>query len=194
MGGAGKKLHGHGARSSARSPAAAVTDTGHARPPHPIRVRVGQKFWPRAGRRRRPFVVIRVGRDGLVAGRRTDGEHEPVHLTALRLLATRNDGQGRHYSFLAWTPRRYRTWAVLTERNATFATLVLPEWHPGRAVRLPTRLVPGELREGEWLMLRADLHVCGAGQLNPSHLTPCADPGPELCHRPSLVPNAAEVS
>jgi hypothetical protein len=187
MAAAGKKLHGHGARSKARSPAASVSDGGYGRPPHPVRVRAGQKFWPRAGRRRRAFVVGSVDRGGVVRGRRVDGAREPVRTTLARLAAARGDGQGRHYSFLAWMPREYRTWAAVVEIEGDTAVLVLPEWHPGRPVRLPARLLPPGIGGiGAWLELRADLSVAAAGQLNPSMLSYCADPGSDRCPRPTL--------
>ena len=76
MGAAGKKLDGGGARSRARSPSASVSDGAYGDRPHPARIRAGQKFWPRSGRRRTPFVVCKVGLGGVVYGRPVDGAPE----------------------------------------------------------------------------------------------------------------------
>jgi hypothetical protein len=189
MGAAGKKLDGGGARSRARSPSASVSDGGYGARPHPTRIRAGQKFWPRSGRRRRPFVVCKVGLGGVVYGRPVDGASERVRTTAARLAARRPDGQGRFYSFLAWAPRRYRTWAVVMNIAEARAVLVLPEWHSGRPVPFPARLLPRDARRaGAWLTLRADLSVPAAGQLNLSDLSGCPDPGIVRCPRPTWEP------
>lgn len=183
MAAAGKKLHGHGARSKARSPAGSVSDGGYGRPPHPLRVLAGQRYWPRRAACRRPFAVTARPRNDVVFGVRTDGARERVRATAHRLLAIRADGQGLHYSFLGWETRRYRTWAVVVAISDATATVVLPEWHPGRPLRLPARLLPREAEQGGWLTVRADLSVPAAGQLNPSGFACCQDPGVERCHR-----------
>ncbi|HLM85188.1 MAG TPA: hypothetical protein VK272_03260 [Solirubrobacteraceae bacterium] len=107
-----------------------------------------------------------------------------MRTTAHRLLAARADGQGLHYSFLGWAPRRYRTWAVVVAIEDAAATVVLPEWHPGRPVRLPRRLLPAQGGVACWLTLRADLSVPAAGQLNPSGIACSEDPGAALCRRP----------
>ncbi len=186
MGAAGKKLHGHGARTKARSPAASVSDGGYGAPPHPVRIRAGQRYWPRFGTRRRPIVVCGVDADGVVRARRLDGAGERVRVTAKRLVARRPDGQGRYYQFIAWAPRRYQTWAVVVRADSSETILVLPEWHPARPVRLPSRLLPEGARPMQhWLSLRVDLSVSAAGQLNPAALIVCADPGIELCGRPA---------
>jgi len=186
MGAPGRKLHRHGARSKARSPAASVSDAGYGAPPHPVRIRAGQRFWPRSGRRRRPIVVCGIGDDGFVRARRLDGDRERVRVSAARLAARRPDGQGRYYQFIAFAPRRYQTWAVVVRVDTDETTLVLPEWHPARPVRLPSRLLPEQARRPQtWLSLRADLSVSAGGQLNPAELSVCADPGLELCDRPA---------
>jgi hypothetical protein len=121
-----------------------------------------------------------------VRGRREDGAREPVRTSLARLLVARDDGQGRFYTFLAWMPRSYSTWATVVEIEGDSAVLVLPEWHPARPVRLPTRLLPqGGGGIGAWLQLRADLSVAAAGQLNLSMLAYCADPGSDRCLRPT---------
>jgi hypothetical protein len=192
MGAAGKDLHGHGKRHSSNSPSASVSDGGYGVPPHPICIRSGQKFWPRhsPGRRRRPFVVQAVDRDA-VRARRVDGAREPVRITLARLRQTRPDGQGQHYQFLVWTPRSYRTWATVVTITGTEATLVLPEWHPSRPVRLPTRLLPEAARFAEaWLEIKADLAAPSAGRLNVNEFRACKDPGPARCPRPDRSPAA----
>ena len=112
MGGAGKDLKGHGKRTKTASPPAQVKDAGYGRPPHPRTVRAGQLYWPRKARtRRRQFRVVRVLADGTVRGRRADGAGEPLITCTGRLLAVSEDGNGKHYSFIGWSPKRYRTWA-----------------------------------------------------------------------------------
>ncbi len=111
MGASGKKLRGHGQRTKTTSPPLQIKD-GYGRPPHPLLVRAGQVYWPRkAGTRRRQFRVTRTLAAGTVHARRTDGAREALAVTSARLLATDTDGNGRHYSFIGWTPRRYKTWA-----------------------------------------------------------------------------------
>src|SRR5580704_675248 len=143
MGAAGKKLNGHGARSSARSPAASVSDGGYGNPPHPAPIRAGQRFWPRSrrpGRPRRSFEVRSVSAGGVVV-RRLDGARERATIAASRLAETTTNGQGRHFQFMGWRPRRYKTWAVVLVVEDARSTLVLPEWHPARPVMLSTRLL-----------------------------------------------------
>jgi hypothetical protein len=185
MAAAGKKLYGHGARSKARSPAGSVSDGGYGRPPHPLRVLAGQRYWPRRASCRRPFVVTSAPRGGVVFGVRTDGGRERVRTTVHRLLATRGDGQGLNYSFLGWESRRYRTWAVIMAIDGVTATIVLPEWHPSRPLRLPVRLLPVEAGQGCWLTLQADLCVVAAGQLNPSGFACCEVLSTVRCYRPT---------
>lgn len=189
MGASGKKLLGHGQRRKATSPAASVRDGGYGNPPHPIRALAGQKYWPLSGPRRRAFVVQSVSSDGLVCARRVDGKRERLKITLQRILATVPDGHGRYYSFLAWTPRRYRTWAAVMEISEGYSTLVLPEWHPARPIIFPTRLLPPQAcLRGAWVTLRADLSVAAGGQLNLSELVACEDPGVERCRRPLWRP------
>lgn len=188
MAAAGKKLHGHGASSKARSPAASLSDSGYGRPPHPLRVRAGQRYWPRRAACRRPFAITGAPAGEFVVGVRADGARERVRTSTRRLLATRLDGQGLHYSFLGWQSRRYRTWAIVVELDDAWATVVLPEWHPARPVRLLARLLPAHAGLGQWLTVRANLCVVAAGQLNPSYFVCCSDPGPDRCHRPAWRP------
>ena len=109
-----------------------------------------------------------------------------LKVSSERITATSADGKGRYYSFLAWVPRRYRTWAVVMSVLENQAILVLPEWHPGRPISFPSRLLPEDARlSGTWLSLTADLSVVAGGQLNPANLAVCADPGESQCHRPT---------
>jgi hypothetical protein len=186
MGASGKKLQGHGQRRKTTSPAGSVRDGRFGSPPHPICARMGQKYWPLSGKQRRAFVVQSVGPDGLVKARRVDGKREQLKASAERITARTADGRGRYYSFLAWVPRRYRTWATVITVAETQSTIVLPEWHPGRPIGFPTRLLPEDARKhGAWLTLQADLSVAAGGQLNPSHLTCCVEPPASLCPRPA---------
>lgn len=122
----------------------------------------------------------------MVGVRRVDGKKEQLKISAERITATSADGRGRYYSFLAWVPRRYRTWAMVMSVLEDRAILVLPEWHPGRPVSFPARLLPEEARlSGTWLSLTADLSVVAGGQLNPADLMVCEDPGEGQCHRPT---------
>lgn len=190
MAGAGKKLHGNGTPRRQRSPTASVSDGGYGRPAHPTRVHAGQKYWPRRGMRRRALVVRSVGRDGKVIARRLDGARERVAVTRARLLATREDGQGRHFQFLGWSSRRYRTWAVVIEVHEAVASLVLPEWHPTRPVCLPLGALPEcARRPGVWLKLTADLSAPAPGKLHTASLRVCEHPGSLGC---SLLPGRSE--
>src|SRR5262245_19016252 len=101
----GSSGHAFIAHTKALSPPAQSKDGGHGVPPHPLAVRPGQRFWPLAGRRKRPFVVRSV--DEIVVGTRLDGAGEPVRVTVARLLATDEDGHGRHYRLLGFASRRY---------------------------------------------------------------------------------------
>jgi hypothetical protein len=189
MGASGKKLQGHGQRRKATSPAASVGDGRFGSPPHPICARTGQKYWPLSGKQRRAFVVQSVDTDGVVRARRADGKRERLKASAERITAQTDDGRGRYYSFLAWVPRRYRTWAMVIGVAEGQSTIVLPEWHPGRPISFPTRLLPEQARApGAWLTLQADLSVAAGGQLNPSHLACCDEPGLGLCPRPTCKP------
>lgn len=179
MGGAGKKLPGHGAHSKSNSPPAQSADGGHGRPPHPLRLRPGQVFWPRAKRtHRRSLMLLSAGTGTSVVARRLDGAGEQVRVSAARLLARGEDGQGRYYSFVKWSPRRYETWACVVSVEGEQATLVLPEWHPALPVRISARLLPASCRRAqEWLSVKADLSQPSAGRLNVEAIGPCEDPG-----------------
>jgi hypothetical protein len=186
MGASGKDLRGHGKRRSVNSPSAAVSDGGYGLPPHPARIRPGQKFWSRSspGRQRRPFVVCSIDLPTAHC-RRVDGPRERVPIAVSRLAATRPDEQGAHYQFIAWAPRRYLTWACVTSVDTEQAILVLPEWHPGRPVRFPHRLLPADCRtSGVWLTIKADLSSTSAARLNLDRLARCEDPGRSRCPLP----------
>jgi hypothetical protein len=121
-----------------------------------------------------------------VHGRRVDEAHERVCVSLGLLAQTRPDGQGARYQFTAWTSRRYRTWAMVVLVDDERSILVLPEWHPGRPVRFPTRLVPADSRHsGAWLILKADLSSTSAAALNLHELAPCVDPGRSQCPMPT---------
>ena len=188
-GGAGKALRGGGARRRNTSPAAQVKDGGHGRPPHPRRVVAGQIYWPRTGgTRRHQLTVVRVGSEGRVTAKRTDGSGAPLTLSAARLLCAGDDGQGRFYSFVKWSPRRYKTWALTAAVNSGEAVLVLPEWHPGRPVTIAHRLLPVGARDpGDWLTLTADLSKPTAAGLEVAPIAATEPPSdlPEVRWRPA---------
>jgi hypothetical protein len=135
-------------------------------------------------------MVSAIGKQS-VQGRRVDGPRERLVISLSRLQETRHDGQGAHYQFIAWTPRRYRTWAVVVTVEAEQSILVLPEWHPGRPVRFPTRLVPADSRRAEaWVTLKANLASPSAARLNLDQLSACEDPGRSRCPRPEWRPTS----
>jgi len=187
VGASGKKLSGHGARVKTRSPAPTPADGGWGRVPHPARVINGQRFMPLHGRGRRPFRVTSHRKSGRVFAVMVDGRQERIELSAERLIAVDERGNGRHYRFIAYLAgRRYRTYAWVAGIEAEHARLVLPEWHPRRPVRFPTRLLPDAARhEGAWLTCTADLGSAHGAALNLADLAVCADPGPKVCHRPA---------
>jgi hypothetical protein len=188
MGASGKKLQGHGARRKGTSPAPTPALGGWGVPPHPLRIVNGQRYASLIGRTRRPFVVTNHLSSGRVFATRTDASEERFTLTAGRLLAADPGGAGRYYRFLAYTAgRRYRTYAFLAALHGDQALLHLPDWHPGRPVRYPARLLPNQvLRPGTWMRCSADLGQAQGAQLNLADLEPCSDPGPRTCHRASL--------
>jgi len=185
MGVRGKKILGL-QHKKALSPGPQSKDAGWGNPPHPVRVVRGMRFWPRAGKRRRPFEVRAIVGD-VIHGRRFDddgGQH--VRVTLARLLAVRDDGQGLHYQFGGYKPGRYRTHAVVHSLHRGRAVLVLPDWHPRRPVDFPLELIPGDAREpGCWLRCQADLSVASAARMNIARLVPCAPPLPGTVHLPA---------
>lgn len=187
----GSSGHAFLAHTKALSPAASARDGGWGAPPHPLEVRPGQRYWPRAGRRKRVFVVKRVSGEAVVV-QRLDGAEERGRVTRARLLAVRDDGQGRHYAFGGCVPRRYASHATVAAIDGEEAVLVVPEWHPARPVRMPLRLLPlGSATPGAWFRVDADLGAPSAARLQLSGFTAVADPGAERVHRPRWEPPAA---
>jgi hypothetical protein len=186
----GSSGHAFIAHTKALSPRAQSKDGGYGRAPHPLRVRVGQCYWPRAGRQRDLLVVKRVERDRVLLVRPGD-RRTVTRVASTALLALRSDGQGRRYQFQGFTPRRYDTSGYVWSLEGSNAVLCLPEWHPRRPVRLPGRLLPAEAsRQGVWLQLRCDLSASSAGRLQPSDLVAALNPArPEWLHLPDLHPN-----
>ena len=182
----GSRGHAFISHTKALSPASQSKDGGYGSPPHPLTVRAGQRYWPRRGRKRRPFVVRRVA-DGRVKGTRLDGQQEPVMVSVDRLLARRDDGQGLHYQFQGFAARRYETFAQVIELEERMGVLCVPEWHPCRPVPIFTSLLPRASREpGAWLAPRCDLSAPSAARLELSALRSAEDPGPERIHRVDL--------
>lgn len=187
MGASGKKLRGHGQRTTSSSPPAQVKDGRYGRPPHPQFVRAGQIYWPRAAPRRRQFRISRVLADGTVRGRRTDGIAETVRVSQARLLAADEHGNGEHYSFIGWMPGVYGTWACVVVRGGSIgqATVILPEWHPQWPIQIADRLLPVEVKcPGGWLRALADLSAPYPARLCLGLSSPCEDPGREFCPAP----------
>lgn len=116
-------------------------------------------YWPRrGGARRHELVVSRIAADGSVLVKAVDGQGVSRRLSSDRLLARREDDQGRFYSFVRWSPRRYRTWASVAAVGESEAILIIPEWHPAIPVRVSSRSLPVGAREpGDWLAVSADL-------------------------------------
>ena len=191
MGAAGHKFIAH---TKALSPAPSNADNGWGLPPHPVRARPGQRYWQRRGKHRRLFVVRRVTATAAI-GVRLDGEGEPVRVPLVRLLARRADDQGSSYQFQGFAPRSYRTCAFVAELDESEAVLLLPEWHPGRPLRLLDRLLPEDAREpGRWISLKCDLSASSPARLQPNSMR-VADPDQELSrflhiHHPQEVSTA----
>ncbi len=193
MGASGKKLQGHGARQKRNSPPPQAKDGGFGLPPHPVEVRIGQRYCGRGTGRHRPLQVARVdAKTGTALLRPIESEGRATTIAVERLLATRRDRQGRTYQFLGFAPRRYRTVAVVAAIRADGqAELVLPEWHPARPVLHPARLLPTDAAAaGRWLSCTADLSQGRPATLRVADLAAIADPGPERSHRPAYAPAA----
>lgn len=188
MSGSGKKLIGGGARHKNKTPRPTAA-LGVGPTPHPLRVLNGQRYVPLRPRRQRAFTVTRVFSDGRVRAVKEDEPRETLELLASRLLGVDPNGDGSHYRFIGHRPgRRYRTFARIEAIADPNATLVLPEWHPRRAVPFPARLVL-TASSGDWVTVTADLGQSRAGALNLADLQPCAPPAESYCRRPdpSLV-------
>lgn len=181
MGSPGHKFIAH---TKALSPRASVSGAGFGLPPHPLDIRPGQRFFPRAGRARAGFDVARV-RGEKVTVKREDGT--TATLSRARLLAVGPDGQGRAYQFLGFLPRRYRSVAYVAAVDERDAILCLPEWHPGRPVRyFPSLLPAGADAPGAWLTVRCDLSAHSGARLQLADLAATPEPEPGTVHRPAL--------
>lgn len=133
---------------------------------HPTRIRPGQLFFSRKGKRLR-LTVKRV--DGeWVRVSREDGSEGNVALD--RLLACDEVGNGIHYRFHGWKrlPRGYRTemLVVSVSEKAGGCILILPEWDPSVEVEEALSLLRAELRRpGATGSCRADLSSQSAAAL-----------------------------
>jgi hypothetical protein len=183
----GSSGHAFIAHTKALSPAAQPKDGGYGAPPHPVTIRAGQRYWPRAASRRAVLVVRRVERERVLLGT-PENRQGTVRVTRTGLLAVRSDGQGRHYQFQGFAPRRYVTRAYVWSVDDREAVLCVPEWHPRRPVRLPARLVPADgRRAGTWLRARCDLSASSAGRLQLADLMAGAEPEPGSVLVPALA-------
>jgi hypothetical protein len=141
-----------------------------------------------------PFVIHRVDRDGSARGKALEGDMTAVNLSSKRLLAARPDGQGAHYQWHGWTPRRYRTVAQVVSCSDAQAILCLPEWHPGRPVAIPLRLLPQASREaGAWVWCDASLAEPTAGKLE-VHVRESAEPPTPGTYHPTALKLDAVVT
>jgi hypothetical protein len=183
----GPSGHAFIAHTKALSPRAQPKDGGYGLPPHPLSARAGQVYWPRGARTRR-LLVVRSVRESRVVIAPADDRRAATTISIRRLMATRADGQGLHFQFQGFAPRRYDTNAYVWSMDADEAVLCLPEWHAGRPVRMPARLLPPAARHGgAWLKLRCDLSASSAARLQPSRLTVAAEHvAPPHLHRPGL--------
>lgn len=183
----GSPGHAFIAHTKALSPRAQAKDGGYGLPPHPLVARVGQRYWPRAARSRRLLVVKRLEHERVVMVR-ADDRHAVTSVATRRLLATRPDGQGLRFQFQGFAPRRYETTGYVWSVDRDQAVLCLPEWHPARPVRIPTRLLPPAARRaGAWLRLRCDLAASSAARLQPADLTATVEQAAPLhLHCPGL--------
>lgn len=180
----GSPGHAFIAHTKALSPGAQPKDGGYGLPPHPLTARAGQLYWQRATSRRRLVVVRRLQNDRVVIALAHD-RHDLSTVAARRLLATRHDGQGLHFQFQGFAPGRYKTSAYVWSVADDGAVLCMPEWHPGRPVRLPARLLPPACRlGGAWLQLRCDLSASSGARLQPSDLVIAVEPS--TVHSPDL--------
>ena len=171
------------------SPPSQPKDAGWGNPPHPLHLTRGMRFWPRTGKRKQPFEIRGIAGD-VANGLRLGPEGGTLRLTTARLLAVRDDGQGRHYQFSGYKPGRYTTYAYVHSIDQRHALLVLPNWHNRRPVSFPAELVPRDSRvPGSWLRCQADLGAATAARLNIARPRPCAPPPATRCHPPAYAPD-----
>ena len=174
------------AHTKSLSPGAQSKDGGYGPAPHPLAIRPGQRFWPRAARRREVLTVRRVASEHAMMDDPERGRGS-VRVTLARLLAMRPDGQGLHYQFQGFAPRRYATCAYVWSVGKAEAVLCVPEWHPRRPVRLPLRLLPDDgRRPGTWLWVRSDLSASSAGRLQVAELVVWPEPRLERVEPPHI--------
>jgi len=129
-----------------------------------------------------------------VKARRSDPPGESLQLSCSRLLAVDAAGEGAHYRFIGWMPRRYRTWAYVAASEREWAVLIVPEWHPRRPVRLPRRQLPvGAVVPGGWMTADADLSAPYPARLSLAPSAACEDPGRVLCAAPEWLPGDSGV-
>ena len=166
-----------------------VQGRGYGPPPHPLGVRAGQRYWPRAASVREVLVVARVagGRASVTA---VENRRVRRSLAVARLLAIRADGQGRHYQFQGFLSRRYRAHAYVWALEDREAVLCVPEWHPSRPVRLPARLLPASaVYAGAWVFASCDLSASSAARLQLADLVSTTEPPACAVHPPALEPS-----
>ncbi len=184
----GSPGHAFIAHTKALSPLAQCKDGGYGPPPHPLSVRAGQRYWPRAASVREVLLVGRVAR-GRASVTAVENRRVRRSLAVARLLAIRADGQGRHYQFQGFSSRRYRAYAYVWALEDREAVLCVPEWHPRRPVRLPARLLPPSTGyAGAWVLASCDLSASSAARLQLADLVPSTEPPAGTLYPPALEP------
>ena len=162
-------------------------------PRHPERIRPGQVFFPRVGRRRRPMTVRSVEGEWV---RVTLEDMSERRLALDRLLAVDGGGAGVHYRFQGWKSRArgYRTalTVVAVDADARRCRLVLPEWDATTEVEEHLSVLPAMMHAvGVSGSCMADLASPSAGGLG---IHRCRLTKPRGLSRSSLDSHPGEVA
>ncbi len=167
----------------------AITDV-----PHPRAVRPGQRYFPLDPRSNSRVTVCVTRASESCQARREDVKRALVRVTAKRLLATREDGSGRHYRFVGFAARSYQTHVAVVDVAGSWVRVVCPEWHPGLAITVAAGAVdPAHRTPGSWLACRADLAADSPSRVQPRGFTlPAAGFDPDRYHPLALDAEAAE--
>lgn len=159
---------------------------------HPERIRPGQVFFPRVGRRRRPMTVRSVEGEWV---RVTLDDLSERRLALDRLLAVDRAGVGAHYRFQGWKPRargyRAAISVVAVDAARGRCRLVLPEWDATTEVDDLLSVLPATMREvGATGSCMANLASPSAGGLG---IHSCRPTAPRGLSRASLGPHPDDV-
>lgn len=138
-------------------------------PPHPIAVRIGQRFFQRARdratNRRDTFTVIGGGPERWRL-RSDHPDRNEREVPAAQLLATAADGEGLHFRFLGFKRRRYATVLHVLDHAGDRALVVLPEWDPGRSFEIDAQRLGGHRGHIGPVAAEADLGAATPGHLD----------------------------